>query len=49
MKNYIWSIYNGRLVYQKRKNGVMYDVKTDKKLDPQPENPKRNHTKQHES
>lgn len=32
MKNYIWSIKNGRLVYKKRKNGKWYDARTHKPI-----------------
>ena len=44
MDKYIWYLYDmnagcfgsGKLVYQKRKNGLFYDGKTHKPLFPQP-------------
>lgn len=33
MKNYIWTIHNGKLAYRKRKNGVLYDVATNKRIE----------------
>lgn len=45
MDNYIYSLYNpetkqfgtgGKLVYQKRKNGLFYDPETNTPIDPQP-------------
>ena len=36
MDRYIWSLYKGELIYQKRKNGLFYNGRTHKKLDPQP-------------
>lgn len=36
MDKYIWSLYLGKLVYQKRKNGLFYDSKTHERLNPQP-------------
>lgn len=45
MDKYIWYLYDintgcfgsGKLVYQKRKNGLFYDGKTHKPLIPQPQ------------
>lgn len=37
MKNYIWTIINGRLVYAKKKGGLWYNAQTHEPLDPQPE------------
>ena len=39
MDKYIWGLYNGNLVFQKRKNGLLYDAKTMKPLSPQPKIP----------
>lgn len=36
MDKYIWSLYKGKLVYQKRKNGLFYDSGTHERLNPQP-------------
>ena len=37
MDKHIWSLYKGKLVYQKRKNGLFYDGKTHERLNPQPD------------
>lgn len=36
MDRYIWSLYKGKLIYQKRHNGPFYDAHTHQKLNPQP-------------
>ena len=37
MNNYIYALYMGKLVFQKRKNGLFYDGNTGVKLNPQPD------------